>query len=220
MKEHLIYKYVYKNEVIYIGKTDSSLYVRIKGHEKEEKFKPYLSGSIVYYFRCNNRAETTIYETALINKYKPLLNVQNKYNNTRDFELKEPEWIKIMQYSEAEEERIKDRGFNNAALSRINGVLTGHCIECGKYLGNEHDTKFFSLIRKKYCNECAKKNKKEKFIDRKKRYKSKQKTTMKEMRRLLDIYKVSDRLQKEVIESLERENKKLKAMIDDLERSV
>lgn len=87
-----IYKYVYNGEIIYIGKSDVDLWHRIKGHEKEDKFRPYLKRVKIYYFSCNNPAETTIYETYLINKYKPILNTAMKYYDTIDFNIPEPEW--------------------------------------------------------------------------------------------------------------------------------
>ena len=35
-----LYKYVYNGEVVYIGKSDSSIDMRIDAHAKESKFKP------------------------------------------------------------------------------------------------------------------------------------------------------------------------------------
>lgn len=39
--EHYVYKYRWKNQVIYIGKVDSDLQRRVEEHTKEEKFQLY-----------------------------------------------------------------------------------------------------------------------------------------------------------------------------------
>lgn len=95
MSEYVIYKYVYHGEIIYIGKSDYSLKGRIAAHSNEEKFQPFLDSSKVYFFNCNNPAETAIYELILINKYKPVLNSSMKYYNTRTFDIEEPKWHKL-----------------------------------------------------------------------------------------------------------------------------
>ena len=89
-----LYKYEYKGEIIYIGKSDNSIDKRISDHEHESKFKPYLAESKIYYSLCKNAAETTILETYLIDKYKPILNVSMKYNDKLNFEIPEPNWLK------------------------------------------------------------------------------------------------------------------------------
>ena len=43
---HFVYKYVYDGEIVYIGKNDTDLKTRIKQHEREEKFQPYLKSDI------------------------------------------------------------------------------------------------------------------------------------------------------------------------------
>ena len=64
-----IYKYVYNDEIIYIGKSDNSILNRVNAHVKEAKFKPYLEKAVIYYTECKNSAHTLILETFLINKY-------------------------------------------------------------------------------------------------------------------------------------------------------
>ena len=78
MKEHGIYKYVYDGEIIYIGKTDRSILGRVRDHAKEAKFLPYLGNAEIYFFHCEDSIQTDIYEKVLINKYKPILNVDCK----------------------------------------------------------------------------------------------------------------------------------------------
>lgn len=90
-----LYKYEYNGEIIYIGKSDSSIEKRILDHEREIKFQPYLSKATIYYSLCKNAAETTILETYLIDKYKPILNVSMKYDDRLNFEIPEPQWFKF-----------------------------------------------------------------------------------------------------------------------------
>ena len=89
-----LYKYEYNGEIIYIGKSDSSIEKRISAHEHENKFQPYLSKAKIYYSICKNAAETTILETYLINKHKPILNISMKYNDKLNIEIPEPDWQK------------------------------------------------------------------------------------------------------------------------------
>lgn len=89
---NFVYKYVYDGEIIYIGKNDNELKKRIIQHKSEPKFKPYLNAEI-YYISLANKAESKGMESLLINKYKPVLNVIDKYSSKSICELvKEPEW--------------------------------------------------------------------------------------------------------------------------------
>lgn len=87
-----VYKYVYNDEIIYVGKSDTDISLRIHAHTFEEKFLPYLSDCKIYYALCKNPAHTTILETYLINKYKPILNVAMKYDDDLGITISEPEW--------------------------------------------------------------------------------------------------------------------------------
>ncbi|WP_303835195.1 GIY-YIG nuclease family protein [Ruminococcus flavefaciens] len=98
-----IYKYVYNDEIIYIGKSDNSILNRVNAHVKEAKFKPYLEKAVIYYTECKNRAHTHILETFLINKYKPILNDSLKYEEDLDFDIPEPEWHLLSELKEVEE---------------------------------------------------------------------------------------------------------------------
>jgi hypothetical protein len=53
-------------------------------------------------------------------------------------------------------DRFKLAEYNNPALGIVDGVLTSHCVVCGRYNGNECDTDWFTLIRRKYCPKCGK----------------------------------------------------------------
>ena len=90
-----VYKYVYENEIIYIGKSDNSIIDRISAHTKEEKFAPYIDKADIYYSPCINSAHTKVVETCLINKYKPILNITDKYEESFDVGFIEPLWYKI-----------------------------------------------------------------------------------------------------------------------------
>ena len=86
-----IYKYVFNGEIIYIGQTRSSLEARITGHRNEERFSPY-KGAKLYYFEVKNNTELDIFERLLINKYQPILNVNNTSADSLDIVFNEPEW--------------------------------------------------------------------------------------------------------------------------------
>ena len=90
-----IYKYVWHNEVVYIGKADKDIMSRISAHKVESKFQPYLKDCVISYTECVNPAHTTILETFLINKYKPRLNVSMKYGESLPISIVEPEWKPI-----------------------------------------------------------------------------------------------------------------------------
>ena len=103
--------------------------------------------------------------------------------------------------------------FKNPALSRENGTLTGHCIICGKYIGNEYDTDYYALIKRKYCKEHA-----EKFHLRaqqtgRRNYEHKRRRTKKAMRDLIDQYRKETQVQREYIAELKRQ-------LDDTKRSI
>ena len=99
-----IYKYVYNDEIIYIGKSDNSILNRVNAHVKEAKFKPYLEKAVIYYTECKNSAHTLILETFLINKYKPILNTSLKCEEdlNLDIPIPEPEWHLLSELKEVE----------------------------------------------------------------------------------------------------------------------
>ena len=78
MKGYFVYKYVYKNEIIYIGKT-TNLKRRVKDHLLDPSFSPYLTDRknlSVFYFDCSCKEVMDIFEKTLIIYYKPILNTQ------------------------------------------------------------------------------------------------------------------------------------------------
>ena len=76
-----IYKYVWNDEVIYVGKSNTDIEKRIQCHSREDKFQKYLANSDVYYCFLPNEATTDIYELYYINKYRPVLNATSKYDD-------------------------------------------------------------------------------------------------------------------------------------------
>ena len=127
--EYTVYKYIWKDEVIYVGKSNTDLWSRIKAHEYENRFKPYLKNAKVFYINCNNPAETTILETYFINKYQPVLNTAMKYDNTRDFGIKDLKWheynyrfhdetTRIIEevYRKLVQDKFKDKTYNEATI--------------------------------------------------------------------------------------------------------
>ena len=127
-----VYKYVYHGEVIYIGKSDKSIDQRIKGHSSEDRFKPYLQDCQIYYYPLDNPAQTTVYEILLINKYKPFLNSQMKYEEKIHIELPDIQWCKYKKQKGAQNEITKlKRELNkscNVNLFRIDRVDFETCL--------------------------------------------------------------------------------------------
>ena len=89
---YFIYKYVYRGEIIYIGKTKRDLSERIYEHSVELKFLPYLNESKIYYFELPTHVEMDIYEKYLINVYMPKLNVVDTDGARFNFKINEPKW--------------------------------------------------------------------------------------------------------------------------------
>lgn len=90
-----IYRYTYRGEVIYIGKTSRELYKRIEEHKSESKFVPYLAESVVDFFTTATSVEMDIYEKYYINIYSPRLNVVDMCGADFNFRLPEPHWQKF-----------------------------------------------------------------------------------------------------------------------------
>ena len=106
-----IYKYVLNDEIIYIGKT-KKLDSRIYQHSIEEKFKPHLKESAIFYFECANSVEMDLIERAFINQYKPELNVVDKLEGFSGcITVKDLEWHKYekQERQEKTEQKTKKR---------------------------------------------------------------------------------------------------------------
>ena len=87
-----VYKYIYNNEVIYIGKNDSSMRgsgipQKVSGHMRDEKFRPYLKGiQIMYLSMADHIEDIAIAESGLIAQYCPLLNYASKSERKSTFD--------------------------------------------------------------------------------------------------------------------------------------
>lgn len=91
-----VYKYVYDNEVIYVGKSDRDIESRIYDHLNDSKFRPYLDGCEIYYAELPDPCYSTIYETYLIGTLKPKLNDIMKYQTPIKFEIPDITWEKFV----------------------------------------------------------------------------------------------------------------------------
>lgn len=107
-----VYKYVYHNEIIYIGMSDNDISKRVRNHAKERAFRPYLKSCQVYYIPLKNHAQARGVEALLIDMYKPILNIEYKYNNGGDIniDMALPEWIK---YKNKKDIRQNPRGYKH-----------------------------------------------------------------------------------------------------------
>ena len=101
MGKCMLYKYVYNDRIIYIGKSDANIMNRIKAHKTEDKFLPYINSISIFCADCKNPAHTTILETYLINKYKPELNKSMKYNDELNIKIDEPDWMELSYYNKS-----------------------------------------------------------------------------------------------------------------------
>lgn len=91
-----VYKYVYNNEIIYIGKTDKSLPRRLNQHGKngdniDSKYWDKINNSDIYYCYANNRTMSDVIESELIRRYKPICNKAKK-SDWSGIEFIEPKW--------------------------------------------------------------------------------------------------------------------------------
>ena len=67
-----IYKYVYNDEIIYIGMSTTDIERRIKEHKYEIRFRHYKNAFKIYYIQLNNNAQALPFMsgfTLLIHNY-------------------------------------------------------------------------------------------------------------------------------------------------------
>lgn len=84
---YYIYRYIERNQVIYVGKTKRDLQERIEEHKSDRKFMPHLAASKIEYFTVPTQVEMDIAEKYYINKYRPMLNVVDMNNATFPYTL-------------------------------------------------------------------------------------------------------------------------------------
>ena len=90
--KYCIYKYIYQNKIVYIGKSNV-LDDRIRQHNSEIKF---FGLDEIYYFICDNKNSMDINEAFYINQYNPILNeVKPKINEKfLNLVIYNPKWEK------------------------------------------------------------------------------------------------------------------------------
>lgn len=152
---YCIYRYIDKDtkKILYVGKTDSSLENRINQHQTETKFKDI--DAEIEYVELKNNMETRFYEFYFINKWKPVLNIADKYEYDLDCEISsEFEWKKYVsernnKSSLSKEEKIK------FAYERIKqGIIEENAYFDGKHIHmnnfSEDEAEIFIFICKQY----------------------------------------------------------------------
>ena len=143
-KHHGLYKFVTcdTNEIIYIGKTNNNLKSRVKDHIRgkgvDEKFNAYKNNYKVYVSFLPNKVETDIMERALINKYKPVLNVVDKYDGLSNLiKVEEPQWVeyeKVLPEIEPDNPSKQKKAF-------LDDIFIGKIDETDYYLTNTYHVK-------------------------------------------------------------------------------
>ena len=121
---HFVYKYVYKSEVIYIGKNDTNLIDRIRQHGKfgdniPEEGWDEINSSDIYYIELANSIMSDVVESELIRRYKPKYNKAKK-SEWQGINFPEPVWIKFDKNNEVYKNCINAE---NDSLHRQNAAL-------------------------------------------------------------------------------------------------
>ena len=111
---HYVYKYVYGNEIIYIGKTDTQLSNRISQHgvsgDNIDKCGwDEINASSIYYIELVNGTMADVVESELIRRYRPKYN-KAKMSEWSGIQFVEPEWklYKTKKQIKNENERLHD----------------------------------------------------------------------------------------------------------------
>ena len=98
MDNFYLYRFYYKNLIVYIGRTKQKLQNRIRGHLFTKPMHRAIDVSQVSkieYCVLPTQADMFLYEIYFINKYKPILNVDDKANDNLTVTLEEPEWFEF-----------------------------------------------------------------------------------------------------------------------------
>lgn len=111
---HYVYKYVYGNEIIYIGKTDTQLSNRISQHgvsgDNIDKCGwDEINASSIYYIELVNSTMADVVESELIRRYRPKYN-KAKMSEWSGIQFVEPEWklYKTKQQIKTEIENLQE----------------------------------------------------------------------------------------------------------------
>lgn len=90
MKQYYIYRYVYKNEIVYVGQTQN-LEKRILQHSEETRF---LGLKKIQYFIVDSKEKADANERYFILKYHPPLNRTFHQPKNQELIIYNPVWIK------------------------------------------------------------------------------------------------------------------------------
>ena len=111
---HYVYKYVYGNETIYIGKSDTQLSNRISQHgvsgDNIDKCGwDEINASSIYYIELVNSTMADVVESELIRRYRPKYN-KAKMSEWSGIQFVEPEWklYKTKQQIKTEIENLQE----------------------------------------------------------------------------------------------------------------
>ncbi|MCC8136229.1 MAG: hypothetical protein LIO40_06130 [Ruminococcus sp.] len=100
--------------------------------------------------------------------------------------------------------------FENPALCREDGVLYSYCCICQKYLGNEYDTDWQSLIRRQYCDSCKQKVAAERNAIRQKNFRKRNRAEKKLVKQQNNLLKQENKLLRQMVATLRDDVEKLK----------
>ena len=95
---HFVYKYVLNDEIIYIGKCDSDLDIRLSQHgHNGDNIMPEgwddINNSDIYFCRLANSVMSDVVESELIRRYRPKYNRAKMNTKWDGLEFAEPSWI-------------------------------------------------------------------------------------------------------------------------------
>lgn len=110
-----VYKYVYRNEVIYVGQTKASFHERICCHAREKKFFPFLEEAKIFVCELGSEKEADFIETVLINQYRPALNSKKK-GITIVPVIADVQWMPFEDYKITKKQEIKRRRGKNCVF--------------------------------------------------------------------------------------------------------
>lgn len=94
-----LYKYLKNGEVIYVGKTKRDINIRIREHYNTKDLP---TDAEIYVCKCDTEAYINVMEVLLIDKYRPIFNIDcNSLSSERaNIPFEEPEFITLEEYNE------------------------------------------------------------------------------------------------------------------------
>ena len=132
-----VYKFVYNDEIIYIGKCDTQSFNRVYAHGKNgDNIDPIgwdeINESDIYYTPLFNNIMSDVIESALIKKFQPKYNKSKTTCDWNGFDVPNLEWIQIRDGRKATIEKLKAK---NEELHKENNKLKNENYK----LRNEND---------------------------------------------------------------------------------